>query len=1296
MLDESAFFPFQAAALPAGPWLVVAPHPDDEAFGMGGALLLAARRAIPVDVLFLTSGDHGVDPALGDLREGEARRAAKALNIRDLVFWRLPDRGVAPSPAVIARLAELIAARGTATVFFPSPDEPHPDHRAAAVIAWETLRRTRFAAVAWSYEVALQGPVNRLIDVTAVAAAKREVMALHASQMRRVDHRDRILGMNRGRAWSLPANVTHAEAFYAWPAVDEPLNTLALDLEVKKFAPTALPAPAPTVSVVIRTKDRPVTLRRAIASVAAQTHRDVELVVVNDGGIDVAALVAEHVGGSIRRWHHHVLSPGRGRAAAANAGLDLASGEWVMLLDDDDTIRPDHLAGLLAAAAREPHPGVVFSAAKGVDADGREVARWDRPFRPARLTARNFAPIHAVLFRRALVGDDVRFDPAFDLYEDWDFWTGLARRAAFVGTGEITAIYHMNDTSTAADAPHRQTAGRLQYYAKWLARLRPDELNATMVELDALEHEVDGQRRTIAELNGELDRTRTALAAATSDRDTRYRDLERLFRDLEQSYWALERHHLDMKQDLETRLAEAVAPKPNAVAAASKAVAARTAGLFAPLRDLFRRRPVDAPPAEPVSEAAPDVAALRELTRAQARAELIRFLESDETLRLPRPPAGATPRVSVVIVLFNQAGLTLECLRSLATQTGVDFETIVVDNASTDETADLMRRVEGVRYLRNAENEHFLRAVNLAADHATGEYLLLLNNDATLGAHALARAVRRLASSAAIGAVGGSIVLPDGTLQEAGCIVWNDGSCLGVGRGDDPRAPQYRFVRRVDYCSGAFLLTRRALFEDLGRFDEQFAPAYYEETDYCVRLHEAGHEIVYDPTIEIRHIEYASSDTVETAIDRIRRNQAIFVDKHRAFLAGQHPPTLAAVAAARQRLPAGARRILIVDDRVPHPHLGSGFPRANMIVRMLAEAGHAVTLYPHQFPDDDWAAVYESLPDTVEVMVGLGGAGFADFLAERRGLYDVVLVSRPHNMATLRGHLARTPDLLRAPDAPAPRLIYDAEALFACRERIRARLFGTPLSDAEADAALMEELALADAADEILTVSEVEANHFRAAGHARVTILGHAIEQRPTTTPFAERTRILFVGAVHESGSPNADGLRWFAASVWPKIRARLGDAVELDVVGPCVPEFRAELSGAGIVVHGAVADLDPLFERARLFVVPTRFAAGIPHKAHLAAAYGVPMIATTLIAEQLGWQDAVPNTDDPSTFAEHCLDLYRDEAAWTAHRDRLLVLGARDCGIEAFRTTLSSVVGADRIADEPRGSTGAMADVSR
>lgn len=658
----------------------------------------------------------------------------------------------------------------------------------------------------------------------------------------------------------------------------------------------------------------------------------------------------------------------------------------------------------------------------------------------------------------------------------------------------------------------------------------------------------------------------------------------------------------------------------------------------------------------------------KEAVRAAAERGLTQFLAGTQRLILPVP--GDAPRVSVIVVLYNQAGLSLQCLQALAASTGVSFETLIVDNASTDRVPQLLDKVSGALLLPQTTNLGFLRAVNLAAAQARGEHLLLLNNDAVVEPEALARAVARLDSDPRIGAVGGPILLWDGQLQEAGSIVWRDGSCLGYGRGESPLAGPYRYRREVDYCSGAFLMLRRSAFVELGGFDEAFAPAYYEESDFCARLWESGRSVVFDPQVRIKHFEFASDDGKGGAIALQTRNRQRFADKHPDFLSERPQPDLSQVLRARQRLPQGARRVLFIDDRVPLPWLGQGYPRAAAFVQAIDAAGDFVTHYPLQFPHEAWDDVRRALPDTVEVMLDQGLAGLAPFLAARAGFYDLMVVSRPHNMAVVRSLRDANPGWF-----DGVTLVYDAEALFSVRDIAKAQVQGRPLPPAEQQRLIQSELALSQGADRVVAVSEAEARHYRQAGFGEVHVLGHTLVRRAAPPPLSGRGGFLFVGAVPVDDSPNGDSLIWFVREVWPHIEQALGDAARLDIVGPCDSATVRAMASSTIRVHGAVPSVEPFQAAARVFVVPTRYAAGIPHKAHEAAAAGLPMVVTPLIARQLGWEQELAVAATPQAFAAACLRLHGEDLAWQAQHRALHQLVQRDCSPAAFEAAVRRIV---------------------
>src|SRR5271166_3435656 len=656
------------------------------------------------------------------------------------------------------------------------------------------------------------------------------------------------------------------------------------------------------------------------------------------------------------------------------------------------------------------------------------------------------------------------------------------------------------------------------------------------------------------------------------------------------------------------------------------------------------------------------------------------FLATDNSLILPR---AEQPEVSIVLVLHNQAQLTFGCFSSIAECLGTSalgVEVMVVDNYSTDETNALLQHTRGATVLYNDENVGFLKAVNQAASQAHGRYILLLNNDAQLLPGSLEAAARVLDSSPDVGVVGGRLILPDGTLQEAGSIVWNDGSCLGYGRGDSPTAGPYMFRRNVDYCSGAFLLTRAELFTRLGGFDEAFVPAYYEETDYCMRLWEAGFRVVYEPEAVVLHYEFGSAEKVSGALELQQAHRAVFAARHAERLRGHFAPSPSYVLCART---SGNRyeRILMIEDVIPHSWLGAGLPRSARIIRELMGAGALVTFFPMVLQADEWRNIRATVPPEVEVILEYGIGKIERFLEERRGFYGTILVCRPHNMRAFMEVVRRRPDLTEG-----AALVYDAEAFFAMREILERRLRGEPLEQAKVEAMLAEEASLAGAAQLVLSVSPHECAEFRRLGVDNVEVLGNLLDPAPGQESFAARRGLLFVGRLNEDGSPNVDGLCWFVRDILPLVQKALDHEVHLTVAGANSAPSLSGLNGTSVTMLGQVKDLLPIYNAARVFIAPTRFAAGIPLKVHEAAAHGIPVVATPLLAEQLGWRDGeeLLVAGDAPEFAAQCARLYRDETLWTRLRMNAIDRIREDCSPVRFRKTIARIVDATRTHAAP------------
>ncbi len=206
-------------------------------------------------------------------------------------------------------------------------------------------------------------------------------------------------------------------------------------------------------------------VRRALASIAAQSHRPIEVVLVDAAGL--AEVPKAPAGIAMRVVGGKPLD----RPRAADAGLDAATGDWILFLDEDDEIAPTHVATLLAVAAIAARP-VAYSQAAMVDAAGRTTRVLGGPFDRAALHRSNYLVMHAVLFHRSFVAAGCRFDESMPILEDWDFWLQLASRTDFAFSGQPTAIYHASAGASGAGGAGNQDrdallAQRDRIVAKW-------------------------------------------------------------------------------------------------------------------------------------------------------------------------------------------------------------------------------------------------------------------------------------------------------------------------------------------------------------------------------------------------------------------------------------------------------------------------------------------------------------------------------------------------------------------------------------------------------------------------------------------------------------------------------------------------------------------------------------------------------------------------------------------------------------------------------------------------------------
>ncbi|RLB66829.1 MAG: hypothetical protein DRH04_08830 [Deltaproteobacteria bacterium] len=479
---ECLLVPIEAVArIGPGPVLVMAPHPDDEVFGCGGAIIRHVGDGDDVHVVIVSDGGFRREEQTADqrqayveMRQRESIAAAAVLGYGQPEFWGIPDRGLIYGERLVNDVLDAIERYNARQVFTPSLSEIHPDHRVLAMAAAEAVRRRGSDKVCLvMYEVGNPLQPNRLLDITSISSKKALAMACFKSQLMEQDYSQQMQALNRFRSYNLPKNVTMAEAYWVVSAEDLQKNIISLYASEfqrqKELGLLTDPDEAPVVTVIIRSIGRDASLRDALDSVALQTYPRVEVLVVNALGVDHPQL-----GCWCGRFPLRLSGSGHSlnRVEAANFGLQEATGDYLIFLDDDDLFDPDHVAGLVAALEARPDAVLAYAGVscvkKGEDGNWEYFITYNDDFDSIRLLCTNYIPMIAALFRRRIVEAGCRFDEKLKLCEDWDFWLQALAHGKFVHVDQVSARYRISGESSEiwTDKTLAEDATR-KVFAKW-------------------------------------------------------------------------------------------------------------------------------------------------------------------------------------------------------------------------------------------------------------------------------------------------------------------------------------------------------------------------------------------------------------------------------------------------------------------------------------------------------------------------------------------------------------------------------------------------------------------------------------------------------------------------------------------------------------------------------------------------------------------------------------------------------------------------------------------------------------
>ncbi len=604
--------------------------------------------------------------------------------------------------------------------------------------------------------------------------------------------------------------------------------------------------------------------------------------------------------------------------------------------------------------------------------------------------------------------------------------------------------------------------------------------------------------------------------------------------------------------------------------------------------------------------------------------------------------ASEDPVISIIVPVYNEITQTVACLRTISQQfIGVDYEVILADDASPDPFYTILQKIPGLKYHRNPENLGFLNNCNENAKHARGDYIVFLNNDTLVNSGWLETLYNTFIDHDNVGIAGSKLVFPDGRLQEAGGIIWEDASGWNWGREQNPDHPRYNFVRDVDYISGASLMITKDLWDEIGGFNTELVKAYYEDTDICFKVRSMGKRVVYQPASSVIHIEGLSSGTDVTSgakkYQAVNKEifQRIWADDLKKHLPNAQTPEIASDRTAKGH-------ILYIDAVTPEPDKDSGSVDAFYSMKILSMLGYRV----HFVPGSNFAHWGEATHDLERMGIECIYAPFYTsmnaLLEERGDTFKYVVLARAesceHYLATIRKK------------CPSAQIIYNTVDLHFLRMTREAELSKKAEDKKAAEKMKVHELDYIAKSKKVIVISQ----HERELLSKEYGVSSRKIHTIPLIRDESERIGgyegrqdIAFIGGYRHP--PNVVAVKWLIEEIWPVVSKKLPDA-KLRICGSHMPKEFYGYASESVIIDGFIPDLEQYLSGIKLTIAPLTYGAGLKGKVASSIGAGVPCVGTDIAFEGMadkGLKNIKFEASTPKEFAKLCAELYSDANKW-------------------------------------------------
>ena len=601
-------------------------------------------------------------------------------------------------------------------------------------------------------------------------------------------------------------------------------------------------------------------------------------------------------------------------------------------------------------------------------------------------------------------------------------------------------------------------------------------------------------------------------------------------------------------------------------------------------------------------------------------------------------PLFDNPLVSIIIPVHNKFLFTFHCISSILNCIDiVPYEIILANDVSTDETQFIDKYIKNINIINNDKKYNFLLNCNRASKYAKGKYIIFLNNDTQVNKEWLISLFKLIESDNNIGMVGSKLIYPNGKLQEAGGIVYNNAECANYGHGDNPNLPQYNYVKEVDYISGASIMIRKSIFQKLRGFDERFCPAYYEDTDLAFQVRKYGYKVMYQPKSVVIHYEGISNGKdLRSSIKKYQNiNKLKFKDKWKTELKLQKESKNLILARDRAY---NKTKILVIESHVPTYDKDAGSRCTFMYLNLFSEIGFQVTFFGIDFKKlEPYTSMLQQ--KGIEILYGkVFKNNLEIWLSKNLKNFKYVYFQRAD---VTKQYI----DLIMK--------YFSGKIIYFAHDLSYIRFYREYLVTNE-----KQYLTLSRKYEKIENEIIPKCDIIHVVGDYELNILKQKYENKTIRNiplyifdnqliniekDFSKRKDIIFVGGFMHY--PNVDAVLWFSKEIYPKIIETFPDIIWYIVGGKANNKIK-KLESKNIKIKGILSDneLHILYQKCRIAIAPLRIGAGVKGKIIEAAYNQIPIVTTSIGAEGLDNSTGVFIIEDNAKkLSEIICKLYKD-----------------------------------------------------